>query len=298
MLFDESSFLDRISETTLKEETMSHLIYSKEVLNKPYSKKKYTPEHTQAAFLLGGIGTGNISIGSRGEFRDWEIYNSPGKGNTSNYTFFTIWTKEEDKAPKTKVLESKLQPPYLNMSIGYSAEKYAGLPRFEDSEMTSEYPFVNVDFKDDEINLDVSLESFTPFIPLNPDDSGIPGAVIRYKVRNTSSKIQEVAISGSLTNSIGFIQNSIWGFMDVTGETFNEKREDGDLRGIYMDIKDMSPTSVKYGNMSIMTREDKVTMKPEWYHDAWWDGIHNYWDDFSSDGELDETSEKLDWKLS
>ena len=31
------------------------------------------------AFPLGGIGTGTISLGGRGQLRDWEIYN-PGQG--------------------------------------------------------------------------------------------------------------------------------------------------------------------------------------------------------------------------
>src|SRR3954466_4485959 len=32
---------------------------------------------TQVAFPLGGIGTGTVSIGGRGELRDWEIFNRP-----------------------------------------------------------------------------------------------------------------------------------------------------------------------------------------------------------------------------
>ncbi|WP_240841730.1 GH116 family glycosyl-hydrolase [Acidaminobacter sp. JC074] len=272
---------------------MKNKTFSRDVLFDSYVKKAYKPEHTQAAFLLGGIGTGNISIGSRGEFRDWEIYNSPGKGNTSNYTFFTIRTKEESKEPKLRVLESALRPPYLNMSIGYSAEKYAGLPRFKDSKMTSEYPFVNVEFEDSEMPVQVSMEAFTPFIPLNPDDSGIPGAIIRYKVKNVSNKTQEVSIAGSLTNSMGFVRNSIWGFMDTVGETFNEKCSKGNLTGVFMGSKNIDKKSVKYGNLSIMTSEKNVSCRPEWNHDAWWDGIHDYWEDLSHDGHLNEDSAKI-----
>ena len=33
------------------------------------------------AFPLGGIGTGTISLGGRGNLRDWEIFNRPDKGN-------------------------------------------------------------------------------------------------------------------------------------------------------------------------------------------------------------------------
>ena len=37
------------------------------------------------AFPLGGIGTGSISLGGRGQLRDWEIYNRPDKGRTPKY---------------------------------------------------------------------------------------------------------------------------------------------------------------------------------------------------------------------
>ena len=40
--------------------------------------KKYDKEHLyQIALPLGGIGTGTVSLGGRGELRDWEIMNVP-----------------------------------------------------------------------------------------------------------------------------------------------------------------------------------------------------------------------------
>ena len=44
------------------------------------TKKKYDQEHLyQIALPLGGIGTGTVSLGGRGELRDWEIANVPAK---------------------------------------------------------------------------------------------------------------------------------------------------------------------------------------------------------------------------
>ena len=40
-----------------------------------------------------------------------------------------------------------------------------------------------------------------------------------------------------------------------------------------------------------MTGEDSVTVKEEWLSGAWWDGIHDFWDDFSEDGRLEFHSE-------
>jgi uncharacterized protein (DUF608 family) len=39
------------------------------------------------AFPLGGIGTGSISLGGRGQLRDWEIYNRPDKGRAPQMCF-------------------------------------------------------------------------------------------------------------------------------------------------------------------------------------------------------------------
>ena len=43
------------------------------------------PHLKMIAFPLGGIGTGTISLGGRGQLRDWEIFNRPDKGNSPDY---------------------------------------------------------------------------------------------------------------------------------------------------------------------------------------------------------------------
>src|SRR5262245_61145493 len=70
------------------------------------------------AFPLGGIGTGNVSMGARGELRDWEIFNQPGKGVALPNTFFAIWARAGEQAPVARVLEARLRPPHA-LSHGY-----------------------------------------------------------------------------------------------------------------------------------------------------------------------------------
>lgn len=51
-------------------------------MKKTFSKEKlfdrtprvYQRDATEVRFLLGGIGTGNFSVNSRGKFLDWEIF--------------------------------------------------------------------------------------------------------------------------------------------------------------------------------------------------------------------------------
>ena len=55
--------------------------------------------------------------------------------------------------------------------------------------MEGRFPFINVQLFDDALPLDAELEAFNPFIPLNADDSGIPVALLRYKLRNRGEKL-------------------------------------------------------------------------------------------------------------
>src|SRR4030042_222290 len=68
------------------------------------SARTYTAGSLQElAFPLGGIGTGTVSLGGRGQLRDWEIFNRPGKGKNLGYTFFSLWAQPEGSRPQARV---------------------------------------------------------------------------------------------------------------------------------------------------------------------------------------------------
>lgn len=157
------------------------------------------PDATVAAFPLGGIGTGNVSIGARGELRDWELANRPAKGTKLPFTFFAIRA-----GTLTRVLESRLTGPH-DGDQGYYAGDLAGLPRLRSSRMHGEYPLLRIDFDDDDLGVEVSLTAFTPLVPLDADASGIPCAVLRYTVTNPSQADLDVTVVGSLANPVGMV---------------------------------------------------------------------------------------------
>ena len=79
--------------------------------------KHYDQNHLfQVALPLGGIGTGQVSLGGRGELRDWEIMNIPAKGFSTVYTgssntpFFAIYVKPDNKEATTTLLEGPIYP--------------------------------------------------------------------------------------------------------------------------------------------------------------------------------------------
>lgn len=252
--------------------------------------RSYKEDAKIAAFLLGGIGTGNVSLGSRGEFRDWEIFNWPGKGTFLPFSFFSIWAKPEDGEPVTKILESKVQPPF-NKSHGFVNGELAGLPRFEKSKMQGKQPFVTVDFEDRDIPVKVQLEAFTPLIPLNADDSGIPGVVLRYKVKNPTTKVIDVSVVGSLANVVGFDGYDVFANVKLVDEVKNEYKQDGNVEGLYYSAVNLKSDHFKYGSMALMTTNDNIISRPTWLHGQWTDNAQDFWEDFKEDGKLDTERE-------
>ena len=99
------------------------------------SLKHYDKEHLfQIALPLGGIGTGTVSLGGRGELRDWEIMNVPGKKYSTvttgnNAPFFSIYVKSQDNIPVTTLLEGPL---YSHEYLHYEGRpvNHHGFPRF------------------------------------------------------------------------------------------------------------------------------------------------------------------------
>ena len=226
--------------------------YSKVELFERNKEISYAGDASVAKFPLGGIGTGNISVGPRGELRDWEIFNWPGKNQFVPFSFFAIWTKEPGAEPISRILESKLRPPFYK-SHGFLNGELAGLPRFENSKMVGKQPFVYVDLQDSQLPVKVRMEAFTPFIPLDADNSGIPAAIIRYRVSNPTNGPVEVSVLGTLANVVGFDGYDVFNNVKLVDEVQNEYREKDGVNGWYYTAKNLKPTDMKYGSMSIVT---------------------------------------------
>jgi len=251
----------------------------------------YDETATQIAFLLGGIGTGNISLGARGELKDWELFNSPGIGNMFPYTFFALHINNggegQERAVLNRVLESEIQPPH-NLSHGYSSSRLAGLPRFEHSRMRAEYPLCAVKLEDGRVPVDVTLEAYTPFIPLDDEDSALPVAILRYRVANPTDRPWFVSIAGSMANMTSFSGYDTFGYVQYKSDAVNHRVEGNGLKGFLCEALPSDGAAPCGNTMALTTPNPQASVKPSWYRGAWYDGAQDFWDDFSRDGFLNE----------
>ena len=226
-------------------------------------------------FPLGGIGTGTVSLGGRGQLRDWELFNRPDKGNELSYAFASIWAKVGDSKPVVRVLESRLQPPYELTESGLGSDNAPGLPRLAEATFTGAYPFARIAFTDSELPVQVRLEAFNPLVPLDVDASGWPVAILRYTLRNPNAAPARVGVAWSLENPVGQ-EGRQAAFRDAPG-----------LAGLQMDNPFLSPSHPLKGTFALCAvgaPEGSVTYLRGWKRAEWWNGVLTFWDDFSDDG--------------
>jgi len=243
--------------------------------------RAFTGRHlTAIAFPLGGVGAGSISLGGRGQLRDWEIFNRPDKGNAPSYAFPAIWAQAGHRKPVARVLESRLQPPFTGSS-GLGSNNAPGLTRLAAATFTGEFPLARVDFADSVLPVKVSLEAFTPFIPHEPDESGLPAAILRYRVANPGAAPAQVSICWSIENPTGRTPQK--------DTRVNEYRASERVAGIFMSSPELAANDALKGSFVLAALDSAggtLTHLRGWQRSAWWNSPMFFWDDFSADGEL------------
>jgi uncharacterized protein (DUF608 family) len=162
-----------------------------------------SPDATEVAFPLGGIGTGTISLGARGDLRDFEIWNEPRKGLVLPFAHFTLWTQAEGGNGVTRVLEGRIPPPYT-ASHGIHPNHAGGLPRFAESRFRGQYPVAELELRDPDVPVQVDLLAYTPLVPIDPDDSGLPCIVFRWRITNPGAVPVRATVVASLINPVGY----------------------------------------------------------------------------------------------
>ena len=250
--------------------------------------KKYEQENTQKIALpIGGIGTGTISLGGRGNLQDWEIMNRPAKGynpgfGRNNSPFFTLYTEFGEKKD-TRIIEGPIPFFLYEGSTGAIATNH-GLPRFSENNFEATYPYGCVNLTTPQIPLDVKIKAFNPLIPGDVDNSSIPIMILDFELTNFSEKEVVFSICGSSQNFIG--EDGTEG--RAIGNK-NSYREDHRMRGIVFTSDGVDEESEQWGEMALIClNEGELSYRTNWIKENWGASMLDFWDDFSNDGIVEE----------
>jgi uncharacterized protein (DUF608 family) len=244
---------------------------------------RYDRDHlTRVALPIGGIGTGTVALGGRGDLRDWEIVNRPAKGFAPPNSFFALYARPDGGPAVTRALEGPLDVETYQGPIGSTARNH-GLPRFRSCSFGAAYPLGQVWLSDPDVPLEVRIEAFNPLVPADADASGIPIAVLRFVATNRTAAPVAATISGSLQNFIG--ADGAHGAPRQNANTF--RRADG-LAGIVMESRGVDRQAPQWGTIALATTSPQATYRTAWAELSWGDALLDYWDDLSADGRLDQ----------
>ncbi|MHB9022778.1 MAG: GH116 family glycosyl-hydrolase [Armatimonadota bacterium] len=237
------------------------LPYSREELYRQGPQRSFTGRQlAEVAFPLGGIGTGTVSLGGRGELRDWEIFNKPDKGSTLPFAFFTLRVQRAGDAPLLRVLQAPPLPPfnpgyhaqYAGSGFGVPRATGAGLPHMREAVFTGEYPFARIEFSDPHLPLQVRLEAWNPTIPLNADDSGIPIAIFYWSFTNPGDEPVDLTLVGNLP------AETPMGVGELT------IRQEGGMTALEAVFNAATPNAPNFGSLALSTSWLQTTVESYW----------------------------------
>ena len=243
------------------------------------------PHRARVAMPVGGIGTGTVSLGGRGDLRDWEIINRPAKGFAPRPAFLALRTRDASGSIAVRALEGPLDDHLFEGPLGATAPTH-GLPRFREATFNAAYPFGRVDLQDADIPLRVSLGAWNPLVPGAVEDSSLPLVALQIGLTNPGSTPVEASVAFVLRNFIG-----------TNGETGTPNRNVNEFRsgttadgrtltGVLLRTDGLADTDECWGTVAISTPMPDVTTRLAWTSAGWGGALLEFWDTFTATGHV------------
>jgi len=135
---------------------------------------------------VGGICAGQLYLGGDGKLWLWDIFNQGLSTGDGNYA--------HPPAPHSPIEQG------FAVRIGDNVHALDSTG-FSDVAFRGQYPVATVDYTDPAAPVSVSLTAYSPFIPLNTDDSSLPATVMSFAVKNTSAASVTCDVVGWLQNA-------------------------------------------------------------------------------------------------
>ena len=140
---------------------------------------------------IGGICAGQLYLGGDGKLWHWDIFNRKLNTGAEHYAKPMRASSPLDQGFALRVTAD-----------GMAQERAMDAAHWENISFTGEYPIGCVNYADSGCPVSVSLEAFSPFIPLNAQDSSLPATVLEFTLKNVGSRPVEGELAGWLENAV------------------------------------------------------------------------------------------------
>ena len=155
---------------------------------------------------IGGICCGTLYLGGDGKLWLWDIFNENKNGIQSRNVKWEGFGGEQTVDTQNGANYVVPAEPRSPLEQGF-ALKINGVTRSLDANgwkniaFTGQYPIGTVTYKDPDCPVFVVLNAYSPFIPLNADDSGLPATICEFTLKNTSNEPVDAELAGWLENA-------------------------------------------------------------------------------------------------
>ncbi len=241
----------------------------------------------EISFPLGGIGAGCIGLAGNGRLIDWEIFNRPNKGGLNGLSHFAVKAEREGVLLDARVLQGDLPPPYTGemanarFSSGFGwgprRENLCGMPHFRKHSFRGEYPFAEIAFSGEEkFPCNPLMYAWSPFIPGDEDNSGLPGAFFEIQLSNPGSEPIDYTVVGALSNPFG------------RDNAYSRVSHADRMHQLYLSNSAIAKDDPAYGDLTLTTDADDVSFQHHWYKGRWCDDLEVYWQDLTTPGRFSD----------
>src|SRR5581483_7805533 len=140
---------------------------------------------------IGGLCAGQVYLGGDGKLWHWDIFNQRISTGAEHYAKPLAPSAPFEQGFGIRIARHGTKEFRPLDSAHWRVVSFIG-----------EYPIGYVEYRDADMPVHVRLEAFSPFIPLNTEDSSLPATLFQFTVRNESATKLELEICGWLENPI------------------------------------------------------------------------------------------------
>ena len=170
-------------------------------------------ERRAVAVPLGGIGAGHLAIAGDGSLRQWQLANTINHRGHVPDSFFALRVSSiEPPGDVCRTLRSRPMAPLEepaplvtdHIEPADDHPPTATWPPVDATDVEVAYPFTTIAVRDEALPLEVSFDAWTPFVPHDPDASGLPVALFTFRLRNPTDRTLHGWLVGTLQNAVGW----------------------------------------------------------------------------------------------
>lgn len=192
----------------------------------PTTYRKSKDELRFIGMPVGGICCGTLYLGGDGRLWNWDIFNQKIEGVLPRRVSWSdlgmdFQTGDNQVRPRDGATYAKpaVQADSQKIAQGFAIRvRSAGrtdlrpldASGWQEVAFTGQYPIGTVDYSDPAATVAVRLEAFSPFIPHDADDSGLPATVFCISVTNNGTKKADVEVAGWVQNATCFYSARAW----------------------------------------------------------------------------------------